>query len=85
MSMEQLCAAQPNDVIQPGAFLLDREEHLGRKELVRDICGEQERKMKSSPTSETLIKHWPVCALQPSNWPLCAHVTLAGCKFRVSF
>lgn len=60
MSVVQLCVAQPNDMIQPGAFLLDGKEHLGRKVL--DICGEQERKMKSSPILETLIevgnKHW---------------------------
>lgn len=89
MSVLQLCIAQPNDMIQPGEFLLDGEEHLGRKELVLDICGEQERKMKSSPISETLIKagnkHCPICATQPSNRPLCAHVTLAGRKYRVSF
>jgi len=52
-----------NDVTWPGALLLDGEEHLGRKELVLDICGEQERKMKSSPISETIIgagnKHCP--------------------------
>lgn len=71
-------------MIQPGAFLLDGEEHMGRKELVLGICGERERKMKSSPISETLIKavnkHWPICAPQPSNWPLYARVTLTGCK-----
>lgn len=71
MSTVQLCVAQPNDVIQPGAFLLDGEEHLGRKELVLDICGKQRRKVKSSPISETIIgagcKHRPSDTPQPSN------------------
>lgn len=71
MSTVQLCVAQPNDVIQPGAFLLDGEEHLGRKELVLDICGKQRRKVKSSPISETIIgagcKHCLSDTPQPSN------------------
>lgn len=39
-SMVQLCAVQPNDMICPGVYLLSRGEHLGRKELGFDICGE---------------------------------------------
>lgn len=85
-SVVQLRAAQPNDVIWPGAFLLGEEEYLGRKELVLDICGKLERKMKSSPISETITgagnKHCTsaMCpsAKQLGHWPLRSHVTLAG-------
>lgn len=84
--MVQLCVVQPNDVIRPGAFLLDGEEYLGRKELVLDICGEQERKMKSSPIAETIIaagnKHCPsdTCpsAKQHKHWLRRSRVMLAG-------
>ena len=93
--MVQLCVAQPNDSIWPGAFLLDGEEYLGRKELVLDICGKQERKMKSSPISETITGAGNKHCLSDMYVPLSqAALTLAikilcdiyrSHKFRISF
>lgn len=84
--MVQLCVAQPNEVTWAQAFLLDGEEYLGRKELVLDICGQQERKIKSSPISEIIIRAGDkrclsdMCpsARQVTHWPLRSHVALAG-------
>lgn len=48
--------AQPNDRIQPGAVFVGWRGVFGQKGAGFDICGEQERKMKSLPISETIIR-----------------------------